>query len=629
MLSKSQLLLAGALSLASAIPTSNVARTSGIDLSGVAGMIGSSLPACKCVCPSSPVSGLRSNTVSQAPDDKCWPSNGIWNLFNYTVSGNLIATSPIAASCYPGPQQDAAQCKYVDDNWSDAYYQISNPVGLSYPVNITCPPVNATAGETPGTCSIGTNPRYAVDARNNAQVAATIAFAELFNVRLVIKATGHDILGRSDGYGSLELWLHNYRQGSTFQKTFKSAAGCSSCGWTGSSIVINGPGAQWTDVYSVAQANNVIVVGGGTPSVGAMGGWMQGGGHGPASHAFGLGADQVLEAQVVLWNGTVVTANACQNTDIFFAIRGGGPGSYGVVVSTTIKAWPNVKSVQVQHLAIGALTTNTSSLLDAVTAIWSTAPDWMDAGFAGYGSWSVASPTPLFSTFTAGYVHGIYMFNATAEQAQAAWTTTRAKLAAYNDTLFISETYVNYTDYWTFYNAESGVEPPVGTTSALGSRLMSRDSVQKDVAGLRTMVGAIAGEPAQYTSNNVEYVGGGAVLKADPTSAVLPAWRKAYFNNIVARGWAPGTEQAIQDATYYDITYNKIAAMKKQAPDTGAYMNEADRHDPEYQSQFYGANYAKLLSIKQKYDPLAVFYCPTCVGSSAYKEDATGRLCKA
>jgi FAD/FMN-containing dehydrogenase len=76
-------------------------------------------------------------------------------------------------------------------------------------------------------------------------------------------------------------------------------------------------------------------------TVGCLGGWMQGGGHGPASHEYGLGADQVLEATVVLANGSIVTASPCEHSDLYFAIRGGGGGTYGVVVSTTIKAHPN------------------------------------------------------------------------------------------------------------------------------------------------------------------------------------------------------------------------------------------------------------------------------------------------
>ncbi|KAK4939649.1 hypothetical protein LTR10_020149 [Elasticomyces elasticus] len=623
MLFRSAIFLASALSLADAAPgpspdtdaaaaAATTVPCSTIDFSPVATMVASNLPACKCT-----------------PGDSCWPSTQIWSHFNATVSGALIKTTPIVISCYPGPQQNAAQCQNADNNWSDPYFQASQPLGLSYPTNITCLPINATAGQTPGTCTLGTNPVYAVNAVNNNQVAAAVLFAELFNIRLVIKTTGHDILGRSDGYGSLELWLHNYNNGALFQSKYTSSSGCTKSTWTGAAIVLNGPGHQWHDVNPVAAANNVVVVGGGTPSVSSMGGWMQGGGHGPATHSYGLGADQVLEAEIVLWNGTVITASVCKNTDIFFATRGGGPSSYGVVVSTTIKAWPNPESVQVQHLAIGALTANTSSLFDAVTAIFNGMPDAMDAGYTGYGTWSIASPTPLFATFTAGYVHGIYMFNATQQQAQAAWAPLRAKLAQYNSTLFVSETYVSYSDYWSFYNVESGVEPSAGVTSALGSRLFDRAAVN-NTAGLRDMIGVIAGAPTEFTSNSVEFVSGGQVFRdaSDPNSGVLPACRKSYFNNIVARGWAPGSPQATIDATYHDITYNKVAAMKAQAPDTGAYMNEADRMDPDYQTDFYGSNYAKLLSIKQRYDPLGVFYCPTCVGSSAFKPDSTGRLCR-
>ena len=544
---------------------SSAAASSSLGLSAVPTMTVSKQPACKCT-----------------PGDSCWPSTQIWTLLNATVSGALIKTTPIAISCYPGARQNAAQCQNIDNSWSDPYFQASQPLGGSYPTNITCPPVNVTAGQKPGTCTLGTNPVYAVNAANNFQVAATVAFAELFNVRLVIKTTGHDILGRSDGYGSLELWLRSYNSPAVFQSNYKPSTACTQNTWTGAAMVLNGPGHQWHDVYPVAAANNVVVVGGGTPSVSSMGGWMQGGGHGPASHSYGLGADQVLEAQIVLWNGTVITASACQNADIFFAIRGGGPSSYGVVVSTTIKAWPNPKSVQVQHLAIGALTSNTSSLLDAVTDIFNGMPDMMDAGYAGYASWSVASPTPLFATFTAGYVHGIYMFNATQAQAQAAWAPIRAKLARYHSTLFVSETYVSYSDYWSFYNTESGVEPSAAVTHALGSRLFDRAAVSNK-ASLRSMIGVVAGSPSEFTNNNVEFVSGGQVFQdvSDPNSGVLPAWRKSYFSNAVWRGWAPGSSQATIDAVYHDVTYNKVAAMKAQASGTGSYMNEADRFDPE------------------------------------------------
>jgi FAD/FMN-containing dehydrogenase len=502
---------------------------------------------------------------------------------------------------------------------------------LSYPINNTCAPVNASSGELPGTCVLGNQPLYAVNATNEADIVAAVQFAARTNIRVVIKETGHDILGRSEGGSSLLIWTRHLRNGVEFVDNYQSPCGatCNTTSWTGAAINING-GYTWSDVYPVAKANGKVVVGGGTPSVSSTGGWMQGGGHGPASREFGLGADQVLSARVVLADGCVITASPCEHQDVYFAIRGGGPGTYGVVLSTVIKAWPMVDA-QVQSVAIAPLTTNTSALLDAIAILYSAYADLNDAGYAGYGTWSIASPTPIFANFTAGYVHDFYTFNKTMETIQDTFASTLERLVPFNGTsLFVSVTYSSFDDYWTFYNAISGVEPPVGSTAALGSRLFSRASVQGNTTGLRNMLNVVGGAPEEFTSNNFELVSGGQVFKdaSDPYSGLNPAWRTSYFNNIVARGWAPGSSEDVQTAVRSDITYHKVGAMEMQAPDTGVYMNEADRLDPNWQTNFYGKHYKRLLEIKQRRDPGGVFYCPTCVGSAAWKEDEMGRLCK-
>lgn len=53
-----------------------------------------------------------------------------------------------------------------------------------------------------------------------------------------------------------------------------------------------------------------------------MGGYLTGGGHSPLSHIYGLGADQVYEFEMVTPLGEVIKANECQNTDLFWAVRG-------------------------------------------------------------------------------------------------------------------------------------------------------------------------------------------------------------------------------------------------------------------------------------------------------------------
>lgn len=539
----------------------------------------------------------------------------------------MIATEPVAISCYPGPRANAVECAAVNAWWSDATFQADDPAGLSYPTNITCPPIPADS-LPPGSCTLGNSPTYAVDATTQWDVSLTIAFARLFNIRLVTKNTGHDLLGRSEGVNGLEVWLRHYREGITYQKSFISATGCIKSDWTGSVYKIGGS-YVWEDVYADAKARNLVVVGGGTQSVGATGGWMQGGGHGPPSHQYGLGAQQVLEVEVVLASGLVVTVNACENSDLFFALRGGGGGTYGIVLSTVVKAYPN-SQIAVQHLAIGAFqATNISGLLDTIAILYSAIPDLMDTGYAGYGQWSTNSPTPLFGDFTAGYIHGIYMFGKTEGQARSAFDATRKRLAAYNGTsVFILETYVTYPDYWSFYGTESGVEPPVGSESSLGSRIFDRTALTKDAAALRKMLNTVAGKTGEYTSNNVEYVAPRVDLGSSDGAGILPAWRSSYMNHIVARGWAPGSPVSVKEAVQQDITYTKVAAMKKLAPNTGSYMNEGDRLDPDFKTSFYGSNYGKLLSIKQSYDRKSAFYCATCVGSDEWRLDGSGRMCR-
>jgi hypothetical protein len=69
-------------------------------------------------------------------------------------------------------------------------------------------------------------------------------------------------------------------------------------------------------------------------------GWATGGGHGVLTGAYGMGADNIIEANIVIPEGKVLTANECQNKDLFWAIRGGGGGTFGVILSLTVNVFP-------------------------------------------------------------------------------------------------------------------------------------------------------------------------------------------------------------------------------------------------------------------------------------------------
>lgn len=59
--------------------------------------------------------------------------------------------------------------------------------------------------------------------------------------------------------------------------------------------------------------------------------------------------------------------------------------------------------------------------------------------------------------------------------------------------------------------------------------------------------------------------------------------------------------------------------MRKLAPDTGAYVNEADPNEPDFQHAFWGTNYDRLLSIKREVDPTDVLWCSPCVGNERWE----------
>jgi hypothetical protein len=80
-------------------------------------------------------------------------------------------------------------------------------------------------------------------------------------------------------------------------------------------------GMRFGEIYAAASAFNLTIVGGADPDVG-IGGWITGGGHSPISSVYGLGADQVLEMDVVTANGTRLTINEDSYPGLFWAMRG-------------------------------------------------------------------------------------------------------------------------------------------------------------------------------------------------------------------------------------------------------------------------------------------------------------------
>jgi hypothetical protein len=160
-------------------------------------------------------------------------------------------------------------------------------------------------------CELGNYVRYAVNASGPADVQRTIAFAASKNIRLVVRNTGHDYLGRSTAFGSLAVWTHHL-------KAIDHIPAYKGSGYNGPAFKI-GAGVQGFEIMAAARDQGLVVVGGECPTVGIAGGYTQGGGHSAISTSFGLAADNVLSWEIVTASGKLVNANQRENSDPILA----------------------------------------------------------------------------------------------------------------------------------------------------------------------------------------------------------------------------------------------------------------------------------------------------------------------
>jgi len=104
----------------------------------------------------------------------------------------------------------------------------------------------------------------------------------------------------------------------------------------------------------------------------------------------------------------------------------------------------------------------------------------------------------------------------------------------------------------------------------------------------------------------------------------MPAWRRTYVH--AATGAAFASHNLTARAQAISAVGRASDALKELAPDMGAYINEANRFEPEWQKVFWGDNYDRLLKIKRDVDPDDVFWCQPCVGHDRW-EEVDDRLC--
>ncbi|KAL4751930.1 hypothetical protein BDW72DRAFT_212340 [Aspergillus terricola var. indicus] len=549
------------------------------------------------------------------PGDTLWPSSDTWRLLDRVTGGAVIKGVPRASTCYSGPAYDTDDCKYLTSQWTNSYFHLDDPIEMLSPVyqGLTCQPTkNADAN-----CTMGGYPHFIINATNVAQIQLGVNFARNTGVRLVVKNTGHDFSGKSGGAGSLSIWTHNLKA-IKYIESYKAPG----TDWTGPAFRL-GSGVQAFEIYKVAHERGLMVVGGEGQTIG---GYILGGGHSPLSSVFGLAADQVLSMEVVTPDGKFVTASFEKNQELFWALRGGGGSTFGVVTSVTVKAYPTIP------VTTSTFTFTTGRKISH-NNFW--------AGFRAYLDYFISnSDAGIYSYFFILPSDGEFTFlmqpfvapNRTLEETDALLAPWFERLSDLGITLDANTTYFdNFYDAWL---ASFPLEVVEKTHVATGSRLFPRKNFENETLLDQTFEAIRASSEAglTYIAFNMAPT---LERGGNPDNAVNPAWRKTVMHALSSVNWATNATTEEIKAARHEFTYKHMQRWRDVSPGSGAYLGESDRTEPDFQQAFYGSKYSRLLALKRKLDPLNVFYAATAVGSEGWQvvtEDGLptedGRLCR-
>jgi len=440
-------------------------------------------------------------------------------------------------------------------------------------------------------------PSYSAAVANVEDIQQVVAFANTHNISVSIKTTGHSYAGSSTMKGSLLIWM------AEFQKYGNVGPHTDSCGSTVEHVLKIGGGQVWGEAYqAVKNAGGRDIVGGDAPTVSAAGGWLMGGGLSALSRLYGYGVDNVLALDVVLADASAATVDACSHPDLFWALRGGGGGSFGVVTAAhyrTHLASPvfvlTVNILGVSELAQGYYQPLVASWID----VWVDNSPYLDRRWSG-GYWSLGGVEAFWfrgseADARATFVDVLDAWKAS--MASSGGESIAIKLFPFQD--YISSR-LSGCGFW---NSETPAcqryempEEPTGYNNfGVGSRMVPRDWVTGGG-------GAAAKQTLKWMAQNgglghtFNYYLGGAVSDVAPNAtAVHPSVRTAIWNLQVF------TPELIQKA-------------REAIPESGVCYNHAAKDEPDWNHAAWGTNLPRLLEVKAAYDPANRFNCYHCVG---------------
>lgn len=561
------------------------------------------------------------------PGDAGWPTTLEWEGLKAQVGGNLVRPTSLYVAC----AVDAASrdCASTLKEIGNPYF-IGDQAGgtqVSGWLNAWSPKPSA----------------YAVVAHRPEDVVAAINFARQHRLRLAVKGGGHSYQGTSNAPDSLLVWtrpMHAIALHDGFVPR-----GCDT--EPGPAVTIEA-GAMWVDAYdAVTTKGGRYVQGGGCMTVGVAG-LVQSGGFGSFSKRYGTAASSLLEAQIVTADGKLRTVNACNDPDLFWALKGGGGGSFGVITSLTLKTHELP-----EFLGYASITIKAASDEDFRRLLAEFVDFYASSLFnAHWGEHISAFPDNRL---------GISMASAglNNEQARAVWQPFLSWLTQQGPRYSTTSPEIGSNPAQSYWDVEamrkSGSHvievddradaSPVhawwtGDEDQVGAFLFGYDSLwlPKSLlapAGRPKLANALF-EASRHMETRLDFnkgLAGGApdAITRSRDTATNPQVINAFALAIIASGGRsryPGLAATHDQKEAQDGARGvdrAAAILRSIAPDAGAYVSESNFFDTKWREHYWGSNYAKLAVVKAKYDPDGLFTVHHGVGSEEWGDDGFTR----
>ena len=442
-----------------------------------------------------------------------------------------------------------------------------------------------------------TLPLAVVVAADEADVATSIAFAREESLPFAVRNGGHSFAGYSASKG---LVIDVSRLNTVRANPAKAT-------------VTVGAGQTNLALYEALWPHRMVVPAGTCPTVGITG-LALGGGFGRLSPLHGLTSDNLLGLRMVTAEGKVIVADPKENSDLYWACRGGGGGNFGVVTELTFRLQPvDMDFTEIQH------TFAWESALGVLRA-WQ---DWITTlPREGHCELELITGAPG-PTGSGATVTVDFTLAGPREQAEAlARDLVGAAKATPVSTTTTTASFLSTERDWSCAGLRpdecrtAGITPDrklARTSIYIGSDFVFSPWPEEGCAllidaitrrqGDRTLTPETLDPDAQVGKVLLESCGG-AINDTAPDATAFPHRGMIYMAQYQSR-WLPGAAPEIAEANiaWTREMYDSVAEYRSGA----SYVNYIDPYLAGWQDAYYGANLPRLREIKGKYDPENVF----------------------